>query len=129
MKRKYHKDVHYVCKLAGIKHIEKEFGKLKNYDVVLTDERKQHILERKELDGLDVLINLKESIEKYDYLLDAGDKAVKYIKINKDRNYAFIVKLSLSDKTKVNSIISGMIINGKKIKKYIFTKKIIDTKV
>ena len=93
MKRKYNKDVHYVCKLTGIKKIEKVYGKLKNYDVVLTDKRKQHILDRRKNDGLDVILNLKDSIENYDYLLDAGDKAVKYIKINKYRNYAYILNL------------------------------------
>ena len=128
MKRKYNKYVHYVCKLTGIKKIEKVYGKLKNYDVVLTDERKQHILDRRKNDGLDVILNLKDSIENYDYLLDAGDKAVKYIKINKYRNYAYIVKLSLFDSSKANSIISGMIVNGKKIKKYILSTKIIDEK-
>ena len=82
MKQKYNKDVHYICKLSGIKRIEKEYGKLKNYDVVLTNERKEHILDRRRNDGVDILINLKSSIENYDYLLDAGDFSIRYIKVN-----------------------------------------------
>jgi len=128
MKNKYNKDVHYVCKITGIKKLEKEYGKLKNYDVVLTDERKTHILKRRNNDGTDVLINLKDSIEHYDFIIDAGDKAIKYIRFSQDRNYAYIVKLSLTDTMKANSVISGMVINSKKLVKYIRQKKIIDMK-
>ena len=128
MKQKYNKDVHYICKLSGIRRIEKEYGKLKNYDVVLTNERKEHILDRRRNDGLDVLINLKSSIENYDYLLDAGDFSIRYIKINETKNYAYIVKLSINNKNKANSVISGIIIDSKKIKKYIRKYRIIDSK-
>ena len=128
MKQKYNKDVHYICKLSGIKRIEKEYGKLKNYDVVLTNERKEHILDRRRNDGVDILINLKSSIENYDYLLDAGDFSIRYIKVNETKNYAYIVKLSINNKNKANSVISGIIIDSKKIKKYIRKYRIIDSK-
>lgn len=125
---KYNKDVHYVCKLPNIRKIERIYGKLKNYDIVLTDERKRHILDRRKNDGVDILLNLKESIERYDYLLDAGDYSIRYIKYNKSKNYAYIVKLSINNKNKANSIISGIIIDDKKIKKYINKYIIIDSK-
>ena len=51
MKQKYNKDVHYICKLSGIRNIEKVYGKLKNHDVVLTDERKRHIVKRRKEDA------------------------------------------------------------------------------
>ena len=124
----YNKDVHYVCKLPNIRKIERIYGKLKNYDIVLTDERKRHILDRRKNDGVDILLNLKESIERYDYLLDAGDYSIRYIKYNRSKNYAYIVKLSINNKNKANSIISGIIIDDKKIKKYINKYIIIDSK-
>lgn len=125
MKNKYHKDVHYICKLPCREKIEKIYGKLKNYDVVLTDERKTHILNRRKNDGIDVLINLKDCIRNYDYVIDAGDKSIKCIKISTKRNYAYIIKLSLESHQKANSVISGMIIGKKKVNKYISTKRII----
>ena len=128
MKQKYNKDVYYICRLSGIKRIEKEYGKLKNYDVVLTNERKEHILYRRKSYGVDVLINLKESIKNYAYLLDAGDFSIRYIKINEAKNYAYVVKLSINNSSKANSVISGIIIDSKKINKYICKYKIIDSR-
>lgn len=66
-----------------------------------------------------MLLNLKESIRKYDYLLDAGDYSIRYIKISNNRNYVYIVKLSINSRTKGNSVISGIVIDNKKMHKYI----------
>lgn len=83
MKRRYHKDVHYICKLSGIKKIEKVYGKLKNYDVVLTDERKKHIIERRGKDSLSILANLVNVIENYDYILHQKIIALNILKCQK----------------------------------------------
>lgn len=82
MKRRYHKDVHYICKLSGIKKIEKVYGKLKNYDVVLTDERKKHIIERRGKDARKVLDNLSKTIKEYDYVFIGNSGCIKYVKKN-----------------------------------------------
>ena len=44
------------------------------------------------------------------------------------QKYAYIVKLSINNKNKANSVISGIIIDSKKIKKYIRKYRIIDSK-
>ena len=36
--RTYNDDVMFICKIRGVEAIEKEYGKLKNYDVILTEE-------------------------------------------------------------------------------------------
>ena len=128
MKRKYNKDVHYVCKLTGIKKIEKVYGKLKNYDVVLTDERINHIYKRRGKDSEYILHNIRQTIENYDYILDADDYCIRCIKLIENRNVAFVIKLSLNNKTQANSILSAVVINFKKLNKLIIRDKIIDTK-
>ena len=128
MKQKYNKDVHYICKLSGIRRIEKEYGKLKNYDVILTDERKKHILIRRGNDGDNVLSNLVKTIKGYDLILDAGSGCVRFIKMNED-NYSYVIKLSLNNSKEGNSIITGIRIKTRKVNKYILRNKIIDSRL
>ena len=128
MKQKYNKDVHYICKLSGIKRIEKEYGKLKNYDVVLTDERKKHILIRRGGDADDVLSNLVKTIKDYDLILDAGGECIRFIRMNED-NYSYVIKLSLNNNKEGNSIITGIKIKTRKVNKYVLRSRIIDSKL
>ena len=73
--RKYNDDVSFICKIRGLDAIEKEYGKLKNHDVVLTEERKQHILERRGKKDFDFIMkNLNNTLKRYDYLVDDGER-------------------------------------------------------
>lgn len=128
MKRRYHKDVHYICKLSGIKKIEKVYGKLKNYDVVLTDERKKHIIERRGKDSLFILANLVNVIENYDHILASENNCIKYIKMSED-NYALVIKLSLDNINEANSILSAMKINTKRAIKYASKDRVIESRI
>ena len=127
MKRRYHKDVHYICKLSGIKKIEKVYGKLKNYDVVLTDERKKHIIERRGKDARKVLDNLSKTIKEYDYVFIGNSGCIKYVKKINDI-YLLVVKLSLQNSNKGNSILTGMIVDKRRINRLIARDKLIDKK-
>lgn len=128
MKNKYHKDVHYICKLSGIKKIEKVYGKLKNHDVVLTDERRHHIIERRGKDSEEILDNLANIINNYDYIFASENDCVKYLKVSKN-NYSLVIKLSLNSKNEGNSILSAMKLNTKRAIKYISKDKIIESKL
>lgn len=128
--RAYNKDVEYITKIKGKDKLENEFGQLKNDDVVLTEERKRHIKERRKDDFDFVMDHLNETLEDYDYLLkDDKDKAI-FIKSVKDGKHYnnLVVLLSLNDETKANSILTGIKINDKNMKRYLNNHKIIDKK-
>lgn len=128
--RAYNKDVEYITKIKGKDKLESEFGQLKNNDIVLTNERKKHIKERRK-DDFDFVINhLNETLEDYDYLLkDEKDKVI-FVKGIKDGKYYnnLAVLLSLNDETKANSIITGMKLNEKNFNRLLKKRKIIDKK-
>ena len=125
----YNSDVHYICKLKGIKSIEKIYGKLKNYDVVLTDERKHHIIKRRKEDSIFILNNIREVIEDYDFILDASSNCIRCVKFYDKRNIAFVIKLSLDDSNQGNSILSAVVMNMKKLNKILSRDRIIDSKL
>lgn len=128
--RKYNEDVKYITKIKGIGPIEKEFGKLRNDDIILTDERKEHIRERRKEDFDFVMNNIEQTIDKYDYLLKDGDKKVMFIKMIEDDGHYnnLAVVLSLEKEEIANSIITGMKINDKNLKRFLKSRKIIDKK-
>lgn len=130
--RKYNDDVSFICKIRGLDAIEKEYGKLKNHDVVLTDERKQHILERRGKKDFDIIMkHMSATLKRYDYLVDDGErnkKGVIYIKkIANDRHCAIFVSLSLSNAKYANSNITGIVLNDRNVERYL-SRKIIDKK-
>lgn len=126
----YSRDVNYITKISGQKALEKEYGELKNRDVVLTDERKNHIIERRGKDANFVIGNIKETINNYDYILKDDDKKAIFIKKIKDTDHHnhLVVYLSLKDKSKANSVITGIKMNDSKVRKKIEKHKIIDKK-
>ncbi len=126
--RNYGKDVEYITKISGQEALEKEYGELKNRDVVLTDERKDHIIERRGKDADFVINNIKETINNYDYILKDDDKKAIFIKKidDTDHHNHLVVYLSLKDESKANSIITGIKMNDKRVKKQIEKHKIID---
>lgn len=126
---KYNKDVHYVCKIPCINKIEKKYGKLKNYDVILTDERINHIRLRRGIKANEILNNVKEVICKYNLILDADDNCIRYVKLYDNHNIAFVIKLSLDNHKQGNSILSGVIVKTKKLEKIIDKSTIIDLKI
>lgn len=128
--KKYNEDVKYITKIKGKGPIEKEFGKLANDDIVLTDERKEHINERRKDDFDFIMDNMEETINDYDYLLKDDDKKVMFIKlIKEDKHYNNLaVILSLEDETRANSILTGMRIREKTLKSLLKSRKIIDKK-
>lgn len=126
---KYSEDVSYVCQIGGIKEIEKEYGELKNYDVVVTDERLKHIIERRKDDSMEVINNIKDTILNYDAIYDDSkheqheDPGIIYIKkANDDLNCAVIVALSTKDSSKANSVITGIML-GKSLERYLKNRK------
>jgi len=96
--------------------------------VVLTDERKKHITQRRGSDSALVLDNIVNTIRDYSFIIDAGNDCVKYIKLGKN-DFSYVVKLSLKKQKEGNSVISGMKVNTKKINKYLKKNKIIDSKL
>ncbi len=119
--KKYNDDVSFVCKIEGVEEIEKEYGKLKNYDVVLTDERRQHILERRGQKDFEIIMkNLKRTIKDYDEIFDDSNKDKKGIcyvkKLDEDKYCTIHISLSLKNEDYANSQITGIIRNQKNMK-------------
>lgn len=132
--KKYNDDVSFVCKIEGVEEIEKEYGKLKNYDVVLTDERRQHILERRGQKDFEIIMkNLKRTIKDYDEIFDDSNKDKKGIcyvkKIDEDKYCTIHISLSLKNEDYANSQITGIIRNQKKYEKLKNKRKLVAKKV
>lgn len=126
--KKYNEDVKYITKIKGKGPIEKEFGKLANDDIVLTDERKEHIKERRKKDFDFVINNIEQTIDDYDFLIKDSDKTVMFVKMI-DRHYNNLaVILSLNDAEIANSIVTGMKLSDKSLKRFLNSRKIIDKK-
>lgn len=126
--KKYNEDVKYITKIKGKGPIEKEFGKLVNDDIVLTDERKEHIKERRKKDFDFVIDNIEQTIDDYDFLIKDSDKTVMFVKMI-DRHYNNLaVILSLNDAEIANSIVTGMKLSDKSLKRFLNSRKIIDKK-
>ncbi len=123
---KYNSDVTVICKIPAKEILEREYGIIMNDDVVLTDERSCHIDKGRKRDAGFMKTHLKETIEDYDYLLDAGRGCVKFIKTFDEGKDAIIVWLSLSDRNKANSILSGERINRKELNRLLRKNRIID---
>lgn len=107
--KKYNDDVPYICQLSGIKEIEEEFGALKNYDVVITDERIEHIFTRRGRDSIYVLSYLIDTIENYDKVYkDKKPETIVYVKEKEGMECAIFVKLSLLNGELANSVVTGI---------------------
>ena len=131
--RVYRDDVIFICKIRGKEVIEKEYGLLKNLDIVLTEERRKHILERRgPKDYALIMKYLKSVLIDYDELYDdyRGNKTgVCYIKYLKDNQFcAIMVSLSLEKESRANSNITGIIFSDDSYKRYVKNRKLIDAK-
>ena len=124
----YNSDVIYLCKLPAKQLLENEFGTIVNDDVVISQERIKHIENRRIYDYGFVIIHLLETIKEYDYLISSKDNTIRYIKKYNNNDNLILVKLSLNDKNKANSVITGIKINDKELKRLLRNNKIIDKK-
>lgn len=129
--RKYNDDVKFICKIRGVYAIEQEYGKLKNYDVVLTDERKKHILDRRGKKDFDIIMkNMDNTLKNYDEIYDNSNrdrKGVCYVKrIDSNQYCAIMVGLSLKDEKLANSEITGMLWRERSYKQFKNKNKSID---
>lgn len=127
-KYKYNSDVIYLCKLPSKDVIEKEFGKIVNDDIVLTKERIKHIEDRRKDDADFIKIHLLQTIKDYDYIIKSKDECVRFIKLFEESNNNILVKLSLNNIEKANSVITGIKINKKELNRLINKNKVIDYK-
>lgn len=129
--RTYNDDVMFICKIRGVEAIEKEYGKLKNYDVILTEERRKHILVRRGIHDYKIIMdNLKDTLVNYDEIYDdsrGNKKGVCYIKKLYDNKYCSIyISLSLISEEFANSNITGILLNQKRVLRLKNKRKLID---
>ena len=127
-KKKYNPDVIYLCKLPSKENIEKEFGRIVNDDVVLTKERIKHIEERRNYYADFVTIHLLETIKEYDYIITCIDECVRFVKEYDKVNNNILVKLSLNNEEEANSVLTGIMINNKELKRLIKKYKVIENR-
>lgn len=119
---KYGNDVKYICEIQGKAEIEEKFGELKIIDVVLADERKLHILERRGKQDYELIMNnLVNTLQLFDELYIDYPKSkfvVCYVKkIQNNKNCVVFVRLSFSYNNFANSIIIAIMMSEKKLKK------------
>ena len=100
---------------------EKEFGKIQSEDVVLTDERRQHIKERHTNDYDLFQEHHKEILESPDIVLKdlKNDNTVFMIKHIEGTNMNVVIKLSIyeDEKHPKNSIMTAYRMRDKNVKK------------
>lgn len=116
----------------GLEEIEKEYGKLNTKEVVLTDERLEHIKSRHP-EVVDVLLKeYKDCVSKPDVILNDEKNANTMMTIRKlgDNNLNTIVKLSVGveNEDRQNSIITAFCLGDKRLKRLMSKNKVIYTK-
>ncbi len=116
----------------GLEEIEKEYGKLNTKEVVLTDERLEHIKSRHP-EVVDVLLKeYKGCVSKPDVILNDEKNANTMMTIRKlgDNNLNTIVKLSVGaeNEDRQNSIITAFCLGDKRLKRLMSKNKVIYTK-
>ncbi len=127
--KKYNDDVTYICKITAINDIEKEYGKLKNYDLIVTDERLKHIIERRKDDAFVVADSIEKTIKEYDAIYDDTiegknrEPGVVYVKkIAENMTCAVAVALSTKNSNKANSVITGIMLSDS-VNRYLKNRK------
>lgn len=116
----------------GLEEIEKEYGKLNTKEVVLTDERLEHIKSRHP-EVVDVFLKeYKGCVSKPDVILNDEKNANTMMTIRKlgDNNLNTIVKLSVGAENgdRQNSIITAFCLGDKRLKRLMNKNKVIYTK-
>ena len=121
-------DVHYLGKIDK-KVFENEFGQLVTDEVVLTNERKQHILDRHSEDYELLDKYAKNILESPEYILRDGknDNTAFMIKHIEDTNLNIVLKLAVygDDKHPKNSIMTAYRIRDKNLKKLVKKNKVL----
>lgn len=117
----------FICKIRGVEEIEKEYGKLKNYDVILTEERRKHILVRWGIHDYKIIMdNLKDTLVSYDEIYD-DSKRLQNVAYSKEIMVGIycviIVSLSLISSNKANSNITGIVMNQMNYQRFIKNRK------
>ncbi len=118
----------YIGKL-NIELLEEEFGSLTTDELILTDERDEHIKDHHELDYNIFHKCVSDVIRVPDYILiDAKNKnTVMYIKYIEETNVNIVVRLSLEIEGSgyKNSIITSYRVGAKNLKRFIKNNKIL----
>ena len=112
--------------------IENEFGQLHTSDVVLTDERKQHIQQRHPEDYMFFEKYAADAVNSPDYILkDSKNKnTILMIKHIAETNINFVIRLAVAAENPEfkNSVMTFYRIRDKNVKKLIKKNKCIDNK-
>lgn len=121
--------VHTVGKI-DIEKFRVVSDKIRTDEVIITDERIAHIMERHPGDYEQYSSRIKEMVEHPQYILEdkVPDTAVIMNEFTgKDENFRLILKLAVmgDEASKVNSVITFIRISEKSFKKYIRNKKIL----
>lgn len=121
--RKYDSDVNFIGKMPNADRIEKEVGlKFKNKDIIITNERKEHIFERRnEKDYKLLMKSLSENIYHYDEILlqkKENKISLVFTKNHDEKIYVVIISPSFIDESKANSIITCVIMNNRTFKRF-----------
>ena len=119
--RVYHDDVIFICKIRGKEAIEKEYGLLKNLDIVLTEER------RGPKDYALIMKYLRITLTEFDEMYDdsRGNKTgVCFVKEVEDGKKCVIyVALSFQSEEFANSQITGMLLNESNFVRFVKGRK------
>ena len=131
---KYHDDVEFICKIRDKNLIEKSIGKkLKNDDIVFTNERNDHVSSSRVGDEIDVKSWIKETLITYDEIyheVKKGKDDIVFVKRTNFPLFAFVfVAVSVESECEANSIISARFMNQKKYEKYTQKNKLLKKRV
>lgn len=125
--RTYDKGTYYICKLPYRNVLEKEYGTIKNNDVVITNERILHIEERRDTKSYDrIMAELKNVIKQCDAIYDdSEDRNSPGILVSKSyedgKTIMLVVSLNTTSSENACSVITGIMVGDKTIKRV--TKK------
>lgn len=127
--RTYDKGTYYICKLPYKNVLEKEYGIIKNDDVVITNERILHIEERRDTKSYDrIMSELKNVIKQCDAVYDDSegrDGPGVLVSKSYDDGKTIMLVVSLSTKNSKNacSVITGIMVGDKTIKRVTKNRK------
>ena len=121
--RTYDKGTYYITKLPHKKALEEIYGKIKNDDVIITDERILHIEERRDSKSSERIIGeLKSVIKNCDSIYDdSGGRDNPGILVAKSyddgKTIVLVVSLSTVHSENANSVITGIMVGDQTIKR------------
>ena len=122
------KDYKYICKINTVV-LETEFGKLVTDELIITDERDEHIRKRHKDDYIIFHQHVLDVIQIPDVILkdSKNQNTVFYIKYIEETNLNIVVRLSLETEGtgKINSVITSYRLGKKTLKRLKKNNKIL----